>query len=288
MGSVLTLKSIEDNSDIYDGAIVLSHLGAGTTLTFDMTLAIALAYDVALGWPQSWGTVGDVRHDLDFNTEVATVLIFQLQNPLNFGKFEFLRLVNRLPSEGFYQGEVPLNLWLFGDMFFATEARAELEARAGGPVAQNLNHTYTLSEYEKGYLAALGVDADALLLEMNNRTDIDADPLARNYLQKHADFSGELKRPVLTIQPIGDGMTPPANSTVYKETVEASGALDLLVQTYTDGKMHAVFSPEQVYAAFEAMVYWLDTGNRPGDEFFPESLGFDNDYVPQDWPHPTE
>lgn len=288
MGTAVTLKSIEKYPDIYDGAVVLSHIGAGTTLTFDMTLAIALAYDVALGWPAEWGSVGDVRNDLDFETEVVPVLITQLMNPANFGNFEFLRLVNCLPLDGFYGGYFPLNFWLLGDMFFATEARAELEARAGGPVAQNLNHTYTLSDYEKGYLATLGINADTLLSTMNNQPKIEADPSARNYLKKYADFSGELERPVLTVQPKGDGMTPPANSTVYQGTLEASGASDLLVQKYTNGNMHAVFTPQQVYAVFKAMEYWLATGTRPGDEFFPTGLGFDNDYVPPDWPQPTK
>jgi alpha-beta hydrolase superfamily lysophospholipase len=298
MGSAVALKSIEEHPDIYDGAIVLSHLGAGTSSTFDMTLAIALAYDVALGWPKSWGNVGDVRDDLDFEAQVAPILtaqVYDLSDPsnptlnqANFGKFEFLRLVNRLPEEGFYEGVIPLNLWLFGDMFFATGARAELETRAGGPVAQNLNHTYTLSEYDKAYLASLGVNADKLLSKMNKQTVIAADPLARNYLKEYADFSGKLERPVLTLQPKGDGMTVPANSTVYQETVEASGALDLLVQKYTEGNMHVVFTPKQVYAAFKAMKYWLNTGTRPNDNFFPTAIGFDNNYIPQDWPQLTE
>lgn len=288
MGSAVALKSIEKYPDIYDGAIVLSHIGAGTSLTFDMTLAIALAYDVALGWPESWGSVGDVRDDLNFATEVAPILMTQVQDLANFGKFEFLRLVNRLPLEGFYYGVVPLNLWLFGDMFFATGGRAELEARAGGPVAQNLNHTYTLSEDNKAYLYSLGVNADYLLSLMNEQTVIEANPSARNYLKQYADFTGELERPVLTLQPKGDGMTAPANSTVYQETVEASGASDFLVQKYTKGNMHAVFTPKQVYAAFEAMEDWLDTGTRPSTDFFPTALDFDNDYIPPDWPQPIE
>lgn len=304
MGSAVTLKSIEKHPDIYDGAIVLSHLGAGTSLTFDMTLSIALAYDVILGWPNAWGNVGNVIDDLDFEAQVAPVLTSQVYdlvpgsssdsnpfyplNQYNFGKFEFLRLVNHLPVEGFYEGEVPMNFWLFGDMFFATGGRAELEARAGGPVAQNLNHTYTLTDDEKSYLEGLNVDANDLLLQMNEQTNIEADPSARNYLKKYADFTGNIKRPVLTLQPKGDGMTVPANSTVYQATVAASGASDLLVQAYTNGNMHVVFTPEQVCAAFEAMEYWLDTGKRPSNKFFQEKYGFDNSYVPQDWPQPTE
>ena len=288
MGSVVTLKSIEEYADIYDGAIVLSHIGAGTTLTFDRTLAIALAYDVAFGWPEQWGSVGNVRDNLNFISDVLPVLMAQVTNQDNFGKFEFMRLVNRLPYQGFYDGNPPLNFWLFGSMFFATEARAELETRAEGAVAQNLNHTYTLSEYDKGYLAHIGVDADELLSKMNKQTKIKADQSARDYLKEYADFTGSIERPVLTLQPEGDGMTDPANSTVYQGTVEASGALDFLVQRYTNGYMHVVFTPEQVYAAFEAMESWLDTGTQPGDDFFPTALGFDNEYIPQDWSQPTE
>jgi pimeloyl-ACP methyl ester carboxylesterase len=299
MGSVVTLKSIEEHTDIFDGAIVLSHLGAGTTLTFDMTLAIALAYDVTFGWPLAWGSVGNVWNELNFESQVVPILAPQVYdlsdplnptlNPANFGKFEFIRLVNHLPFDGFYDGAVPLNRWLFGDMFFATEARAELEARAGGSVAQNLNHTYTLTKDDKKYLKKLGVNAEKLLLQMNEQTVFEADSSAREYLKEYADFSGNLERPVMTIQPIGDGMTVPANSTVYQETVEAAGASDLLVQKYTKGNMHAVFNPEQVCAAFEAMVYWIETGNPPGDEFFSEEYpGFDNAYEPPDWPQPIE
>ena len=74
------------------------------------------------------------------------------------------------------------------------------------------------------------------------------------------------------MQPKGDGMTVPANSTVYQETVEASDASNLLVQKYTEGNMHVVFTPEQVYAAFEAMESWLNTGIPPDDDFFPTAL----------------
>ena len=235
MGSVVTLKSIEKEARLYDGAIVFSHLGAGTSLNFDQALSISLAYDVALGYPASWGSVGDVRDDLDFETEVLPDILSKLLtfdpatgvptgfNMANFGKFEFLRLVNRIPYDGFYGQAIPLDFWLIGDMLFATAGRGELESRAGGAVSQNLNHTYTLPPGGECYLKSLGVDAADLLAKMNARTNIEADRHARKYLKKYADFSGKLKRPVLTVQPIGDGMTPPVNSHVYQETVKRAG-----------------------------------------------------------------
>ena len=302
MGTTVALKSIEKYADIYDGVIVFSHLGAGTPLTFDAALSIALAYDVVLGWPESWGSVGDVRDDLNFEWEVVPHILGNLYSfneygtPTslkieNYGKFEFLRLVNHLSYVGFYNGEVPMDFWLLGDMMFATAGRAELEARAGGPVAQNLNHVYGLTNDDKEYLKRLGVDPNTIenwLADMNARTNIEADQSARNYLKKYADFTGDLERPVLTIVPKGDGMTVPANSSVYQKTVERVNKSHFLVQKYTNGSQHVGFTPKQVMAAFEAMEDWLDTGNRPGSEFFPEDLGFDNDYTPPPWPQPTD
>ena len=78
------------------------------------TLAIALAYDVAFGWPVAWGSVGNVCDDLNFINDVVPVLIAQVLDPNNFGKFEFMRLVNGLPYQGFYDGDPPpefLALW---------------------------------------------------------------------------------------------------------------------------------------------------------------------------------
>ena len=78
-------------------------------------------------------------------------------SPGCFGKLEFIRLVTQAAGPG----TIPPRGCLlavgggFTNTFFATEARAELERRAGGPPTQNLTHTYALSA-EKDYLAGLG------------------------------------------------------------------------------------------------------------------------------------
>src|SRR5262245_21219879 len=150
--------------------------------------------------PSSWGTPGDIRDDLDFESEVAPILQAQAGDPTNFGRFEFIRLVAGIPGSGitpptrFFPGR------LIGMPFFlATEAEAELERRAGGPVAQNITHTYALTEEEKAYLAGVGVDADPLLQAMNARRDIAAPPEPRHYVEHFANFSGLIKHPVLIL-----------------------------------------------------------------------------------------
>jgi len=282
MGSVVAFKSAEDFPNVYDGVIAACAVGAGTTRNFDGAGALALAYDVAFGWPAAWGSPGDVRDDLDFDTEVVPVLRNQVVNQMNFGRFEFIRLVNQLPTEDFYRG----SNWLFTDFFFVTEARAELERRAGGPVVQNLNHVYTLTDQEKGYLASLGVDANALLAAMNARRNLAAPPSARRYLENYADYTGNITKPLLTIHTTVDGLVLPANESAYRATVGAAGRENNLVQVFTNAVGHCRFSPEQLLLAVEAMESWLDTGMRPGPESFPEAFGFVPDFVPPSWPQP--
>jgi len=153
MGSLIALKSAEE-VPIYDGVIAGCTIGSGTTKIQDLAGVGALAYATLFGWPAGWGTWDDVRDDIDFNDEVVPVLMSQLSDPNNIPKFEFLRVLfgggTRLgdPMDGYYENPG----WLFLIMFGITEARGELEARAKGPIVQNVDHVYTLSDADKGYL----------------------------------------------------------------------------------------------------------------------------------------
>src|SRR5215210_7849303 len=159
MGTVIGFKSMERFGGIYDGALCACAVGAGATQSWDAAGDLALAYDTLFGMPSTWGTFGDVRDDLDFDSEVFPKLLGEVSSPANFPKFEFIRLVAGTPGRGinpppppaFYPG------WIFTDMFFTMEARSELERRAGGPVVQNLDRNYSLTPAEKTYLMSLGV-----------------------------------------------------------------------------------------------------------------------------------
>ena len=295
-GTVVALKSIEKFLRIYDGVIAGCAVGAGAPRTWDSAVDFALAYDVAFkdvgGWLDSWGSVGDVRDDIVFETDVAPVLAANLSNIENFGRFEFIRLVNKLPRPGFYPFDTEAGFeyfnWLFADMFFVTEVRAELERKARGPVGQNLNHTYSLTDGDKAYLYNLGVDAESFLDEMNARTNIEASKCARIYLRRFADFSGKIFCPVLTMHTTGDGLVIPSHESAYRKTVEDAGRSDKLVQVFVDAVGHCTFTPAQWLAAVVAMEDWLDTGEGPNDAFFPENIGFNNGFTPQPWPQPPE
>ena len=285
VGTVAAFKSMEQFNGIYDGALCLCAVGAGATRIWDNGLALYLAYDVVFGVPPSWGTAGEVRNDLNFDTEVLAKLAPELSNLANFPKFEFLRLVagtpgrgiNPPPPPGFYPG------WVVTDMFFLTEARAELQRRAGGPYVQNLDHNYSLTDAEKAYLAGLGLPTpvvDAWLAQMNARRDIQADTSARNYVRNNTDYNGKIRNPVLTMHTIVDPLVTVTNESAYAELNAVADAEELLFQTYTSGVGHCAFSGPQILTAVGAIDAWVRTGVRPTSASFPAALGFVPGFVP--------
>lgn len=288
MGSVVTLDLAERNGGAFDGYLAACAVGAGAPRLGDMSLATMLAYDVAFGEPGSWGTPGDARDDIDFETEVLPVLAGQLFNPLDFGKFEFIRLVAGIPGRGLTPPLPPglFPSWAFPSFFGATEGAAEAERRAGGPYMQNLTHTYSLTSAEEAYLASLGVDAGPLLAAMNARRTISPSPSARNYARHYAEYSGMIKKPVVTLHTKIDWETPVSHESAYRETVDAAARGDLLVQAFTTGVGHCNFSPAQNVAAVSALDAWVESGARPTAAAFPASLGFDQSFVPPPWLQP--
>jgi hypothetical protein len=264
---------------------------AGSTRIWDAGLSLYLAYDVVFGTPSTWGTVGEVRNNIDFETEVFPKLLAEVSNPANFPRFEFVRLVGGTPGRGLTPPPPPLFYpgWLFTDMAFLTEFRAELQRRAGGPYVQNLDQSYSLSAAERLYLNSLGVPdfvIDGWLAQMNARTNISAPPAPRNYVEHFATFKGKIKNPVLTMHTIIDPLVVVANESAYAETVADAGRSNRLFQTYTTGNGHCAFTGPQILTAVSAIDSWVRTGTRPTSATFPAALGFSPGFVPPPFPQP--
>ena len=295
-GSLVALKLNEQRPRLYQGVLTGCTIGAGAARTWDIGIGFALAFDVAFaqqgGWNETlWGSVGggDIPQDLDFAADVAPTVGALLQNPLNFGLFEFIRLVNDLPLEAFYPlatDPTAFN-WLFTDMLFLTEVRGDLEseAKADGRVGQNLNHHYSLSAEEQAYLATLGVPVSDLLDEMNARTTIEANRRARRYADQFYGLTGKLKRPVISLHTTVDGLVIPSAESALLDLVTQQRKQRKLLQVFTDGVGHCAFTPAQWLDSIAAMEFWLDTGDKPDTSFF-SADGFDLDYIPAPWPQP--
>ena len=276
MGSNITMEMAEHNQAV-DGFIAACALGAGASDAWDFGLSLPIAYAAAFGWPEAWGTPTDLPDYLDFEESVFPVIAAQVADPANLPLWEFVRVVVGLPADSFYTN------WLFTDMFFSTEARAELERRTGGPVGTNIHQEYTVDGDEAAYLASLGVNVDGLLTEMNDTKAL-AGKASRRYLRRNADYTGRLNAPMLTLHTTFDGLVTVENESAYAQTVEAAGYGDSLRQVYVTGDGHCTFSPEQLFTVLYAMETWLATGVAPVDAQFPEILGFDNAFEPDPWP----
>lgn len=285
MGTVIGFKSMEQFGGIYDGALCACAVGAGATQSWDSAGDLALAYDTVFGMPATWGNFGDVRDDIDFETDVFPKVFMEVNNGANFPKYEFIRLVTGTPGRGI-QPPSPPNFypnWIFTDMFFSMEARAELERRAGGPIVQNLDRNYSLTLAERGYLSALGVMPiviDTWLANMNGQRTIEAPKYSRNYVKRNANYSGKIKHPVLTMHTIIDPLVTVSQEFEYAETVAAARRGNLLYQTYTNGNGHCAFTAPQLITAVNAINTWVMDGVKPAASTFPMALGFAPNFVP--------
>jgi hypothetical protein len=291
-GTIIGLHYAEHHRGAYDASIAGCAVGAGSPRTWDLTLDLLLAWKTAFGFPPEWGTPGDLRDDILFVRDVVPVIVGHLSDPSKLPRFEFFRIINHLPRAGFYPapGAPPEASWLLSLMYFATEVRAEVERKAGGAVVQNLDHVYggeSLSEQEKAelaYLESLGVPVDQLVAGMNSiYSKFDADRRARSYNERYAEYSGKIKMPVLTLHTTTDGLVFPSHESAYRDTVDAAGRGDQLVQVFADSVGHCTFTPSQWYEAVTTVDRWLDTGVRPDRASFVE---FDPGYEPPAFPNP--
>ena len=274
MGSVIAFESMERYRGTYDGALPSCAVGAGAPRAFDGTLAVLSAYAAVYGWPAAWGrSPADVRDDLDFDTEVLPVIAGRLGAPGGAASFEFMRLVAGVPRGP----EWPFNIW-----FFSTEGRAELERRAGGPVAQNRTHRYVVSAADRAYLAGIGVPGeqvdDYLATMMDDREGAQR---TRRYVERYAEYTGRISEPVLTLGTTVDSLVPPAHIAAYRATVADAGRTRDLASVWTTGVGHCNFTAPQLVTAVQALERWVHTGRRPGT--LPADLGFVS-YTPPAWP----
>jgi pimeloyl-ACP methyl ester carboxylesterase len=287
LGGMVSTVLLEKYPRVYDGAVSCAGPGAEMGKVNDGSLAFGLAYDVTFGWPSDrWGPLEDIRDDVVFATDVAPIFMTTLPTtPDKYAKWEFIRLVTKLPVNAFWKPDPQLGVQFFAlAMWRATEGRANFETAFHGVVAQNLDHVYTLTAAEKAYLASLGLtNADDLLNIMNGRTNIHADRAARRRAEIWS-ADGNLDRPLITLHSAFDGLSRTEGEGLLAAEVQREGNEENLVQVFTTLPGHCSFSTGQLLTTLGTLEQWLDTGERPDASSFPTTLGFAAGFVPQPWP----
>jgi len=286
-GALVSLKMIEDYPRTFDGAVATCPPAAGFGRGMDRHLDFSVAYATAFGWPtDKLGPIDDLRPGLNFMTDVYPNVNLPKADGSNRAGWEFIRLGQGISSEAFWNTNPVYGQpgWII-NLLMATVTRSLNQSYAAGPFTQNLDRQYSLLLDEKIYLKAMGVDPDALLVQMNSMRNITAAPYARDYAERYGSLRGLLRRPVITLHNTTDNVAEARQDSAYRAQVQWWGVSDKLVQTYVKNPGHCAFTSAQLLAALEAMERWLDTGIRPEASAFPVTLNFDNTFVPAPWPY---
>ena len=106
-----------------------------------------------------------------------------------------------------------------------------------------------------------GSDDDEAL--NNGVTRFAADRNAVADFARDGDATGAIPVPVLTLHAIDDPTAFVEFESDYRERVARAGKLDRLVQTFTRESEHSYLSSAEYAALLEALLGWIDTGERP-------------------------
>lgn len=94
-------------------------------------------------------------------------------------------------------------------------------------------------------------------------------PDAQSYMRNHYEPTGQLSIPVLTLHTLNDPVVPVGHEDVYLAKATAAGSLDNLEQCRYDRYGHTeAFNPAEVVQAFDALVAWVNTGQKPACPVF--------------------
>ncbi|PXY21341.1 DUF6351 family protein [Prauserella muralis] len=155
----------------------------------------------------------------------------------------------------------------------AMSSRHTIERLAGGNPSWNTGVDYAeqLAAAEPRQRRAVGelyrragLDLRADLRTLAGTSRIAADPGAVEYLERTGVFTGDIRIPVLTVNPIGDQISTVAQQQAYESVVRASGNGALLRQSYVRTAGHCTFSTGEREAAIAAIMHRLRTGHWDG------------------------
>jgi len=90
-----------------------------------------------------------------------------------------------------------------------------------------------------------------------------ADPQAQGALAVDSRPAGRTRLPTLTLHAMDDPTAFVELEGVYRAQREAGGTADQLVQVFADEHEHSYLSDTEYVAVFDAMLAWIDNGEKP-------------------------
>jgi pimeloyl-ACP methyl ester carboxylesterase len=252
LGGGAALISAERFADRYDGALTFCAVPPARRANEswdDFTIAALLV-----------GGIESAELDLDDYEAVDTTLRSILSDPNNVAALTelWIRLTggDRPLAEFAYVRDPPGYLSAFPYFF------------------DNIEKTYILS-------APLAIEGDPLgdisQGEFNQRALRHRGEGADVELPSVSNFVGSLRMPVLAVTVTGDTVVPLSDAQKIEASVVSAGSSDLFVHRAIQAWEHCRLTAHEQETQFEALVAWVEDGERPDGEsvleFDPETLG---------------
>jgi len=90
-----------------------------------------------------------------------------------------------------------------------------------------------------------------------------ADPVAHQWLVRNYTPTGKVLKPMLALTTIYDPLIPAATITTYPQIIQGAGFGANFVQQYVHRDGHCTMSGEETGRAFDQLVDWVEHGKRP-------------------------
>jgi pimeloyl-ACP methyl ester carboxylesterase len=241
MGGALTLKTIEQSPQLYNGALAMCGPLVPTYDFMQMRTAQLAAFEYY--FPGILPKVSAVPEDYRQSPELLAKLRAAIEaNPKAEAAMTALSQVRGVDD-------------LARKAAYATYVVKDFQQKAGGQPFDNRNLVY------------VGTEDDAALNRGVERYS--GDPKAAQYLMQFFTPTGNLQRPLLELHTIYDRLIPAFTDEWYSNQVMRQGHEDNFVLQYVEENGHCAFTPEQQATAFDELLGWLQEGKRPASGLMP-------------------
>jgi pimeloyl-ACP methyl ester carboxylesterase len=235
MGGQLTLATIENYPNRYDGALPLCGLLQPTSLAIGRGGALLAAFNYY--YPGMLPDPLKMSASLALDDSLAKRIIAALpSNPV--GRAELLALTRIKNDED-----------LANVVLLFTYIQRDFEQKIGASVLDNHDVIY-----------AGGPDDDALNDGVKRYTSSAA---ALAYLKTWYTPTGTLLRPTLAVHTTYDPIIPADTTFLYADAVQRAAAGEQFVQQYVKHDGHCNISGPETTAALDELIRWKRTGVKP-------------------------
>ncbi len=274
MGGLVSTAIAERYGERIDGVLTMCASSGGALGMMNTGLDGAFAF-VTLVAPDDDIRVVRTNDDMANGARVRDALAKALRDPAGRARVALASVLGGLPgwterdaappAPDDYAAQAEQMAAAFGSGVFLP--RAEQESRAGGVFSWNtgvdyraqLEHSGRRALVERLYADA-GLDLEADLERLNAAPRVAADRGAAGYMMRNFTPSGRIDVPVLTLHPIGDGVTSPSLAAGFAETVRRAGRGDLVASAWNERAGHCTSSPAEMIAALNALEERIATG----------------------------